>query len=196
MKDNNIAIFLDRDGTLIEDAGYLSDPAGIKFLPGSLEALKMFREAGLKVALISNQSGVARGFFEEETVLAIQEEIAVRASEAGAFIDAMYFCPHHPEGKIGRYRRSCACRKPEPGMILEAARDLGVDLARSFLLGDKVSDMEAAKRAGCRAVLVCSGEGRETLEILKTRGEFPELVADDLMEAARLILEEVGEMSL
>lgn len=144
------AVFFDRDGTLMEERGYCADPSGVRLYPRVPEALRMLKDAGFLNIVVSNQSGIGRGYFTEAEYRAVQSELLRQIGEE--LIDASYFCPDAP-GALS------ACRKPEPGMLLEAARDFGIDLSRSVVVGDKASDMECARRAGARAVLVETGYG-------------------------------------
>lgn len=153
------AIFLDRDGTLIEDANYLSRIEQVKLLPGAAEAVKLWNDAGWPVILITNQSGVARGYFPEERVHEVHRHLKLLLAEHGARLDAVYYCPHHPEGIVKEYRKPCECRKPRPGMILQAALEHDIDLSRSVMIGDKVDDMHAAEAAGCYGLYVDDSHG-------------------------------------
>ena len=179
------AVFLDRDGTVIQDVGYLDECDRIKFLPKVGKAIKLLNESGFKVIVITNQSGVARGYFTEETVKEINEYIHESLAEQGASIDMVYYCPHHIEGIIEEYRRECYCRKPDPGMIEEAAREFGIDLENSFVIGDKISDIEAGRRAGCKTILLASEDlpknGKETVII-------SDHIALDLYEAVKWLV--------
>ncbi len=145
------AAFLDRDGTLIEDVPYLSDPAGIRFFPGAAESLVRLRRAGLARVLATNQSGIGRGLFTEERLAEIHAELETRLAARGASLDAIYYCPAAPPEDGGP---DCPDRKPAPGLLLRGARDLGIDLAASWMVGDKMSDVEAGLAAGCRAILL------------------------------------------
>jgi histidinol-phosphate phosphatase family protein len=140
------ALFLDRDGTIIRDAGYPRDPAAVELVPGAVEALREARAQGFRLVIVSNQSGVARGLIRPEEARAVQARVEELFAEGGVTFDGAWFCFHGPDD-------ACACRKPAPGMILEAARALGVDPARSILIGDKPSDVEAGVAAGCQALL-------------------------------------------
>jgi len=150
------AVFLDRDGTIIEDVGYLDDCSKIKFLPRVSEAIKLLNKSGFKVIIVTNQSGVARGYFTEDTVKEINRYTQESLAKRGAFIDKIYYCPHHVEGTIEEYRKDCNWRKPNPGMIEEAAREFEIDLENSFVIGDKSIDIEAGRRAGCKTILLAS----------------------------------------
>jgi D-glycero-D-manno-heptose 1,7-bisphosphate phosphatase len=148
------AIFLDRDGTLIEDPGYLNNVEMVKPLPGAAEALMHLKKLGYKLVVVSNQSGVARGIIKEEVLAQITDRMRQLFGNAGAYIDRVYYCPYHPEGVIDRYRKESDDRKPMPGMLLRAARDMDIDLAMSWSIGDSYRDIEAGRRAGCRTILL------------------------------------------
>ena len=181
------AIFLDRDGTLIEERGYLGDLSQISLFPYSAPALRDLRAAGYALVVVTNQAGVARGFFDEAFVRRAHEALDRMLRAQGVVIDGYYYCPHHPAGVVEGYRRECRCRKPAPGMIEDAARDLGLDVARSWVIGDKWLDVELARRAGARGVLVRTGYGA-AIEAEPPPGVKPAAVLDDLGEAARWIL--------
>ncbi len=175
------AIFLDKDGTLIEDVPYNVDPALIRLYPDVPEALRRFRAAGYRLIVISNQAGVARGYFEESALAGVRETLYRLLAAEGVPLDGFYYCPHHPDGVVAGYAVSCQCRKPGPGMILRAAREHGVDLAGSWMIGDILNDVEAGSRAGCRTVLV--DKGNET-EWVAGAGRTPDLVVGTVLEAA------------
>jgi D-glycero-D-manno-heptose 1,7-bisphosphate phosphatase len=142
------AAFLDRDGVINEERNYVHRIEDFRFLPGALAACRKFVEAGYLLVVVTNQAGIARGYYDAADFERLTRWMEARFSEAGAPLSAVYHCPHHPDAKIGRLRRACDCRKPAPGLILEAQRDLGIDLSRSFLVGDKLSDIEAGRAAG------------------------------------------------
>jgi len=150
------AFFLDRDGVVIEDRNYLADPGLIRFVPGALETLREL-QSRFRIIIVTNQSGVSRGFFTEGELLFFHRQLVQLLSGHQVFLDAIYYCPHHPTLGRDRYRRYCTCRKPEPGMIFQAASDFGLDLRRSFIVGDKESDIVAGKRAGLHTVFLCQG---------------------------------------
>jgi len=150
------AVFLDRDGVLIEDVGYLSEPGAVALLPGAAEAVAALRDAGWRVVVITNQSGVARGMLTEARLAEIHARLRELLAVEGAEIDGLYYCPHHPDGDVEAYRRSCDCRKPAPGLLRAAARELEIGLSASWMVGDKASDIAAGAAAGCRTVLVGS----------------------------------------
>lgn len=153
------AVFLDRDGTLIEEVHYLSRPEQVKLIPGAADAVRRLNDLGVLVVVVTNQAGVARGYFPEGRVAEVHAHLAALLAEQGAKVDAFYFCPHHPTEGAGKYRIECDCRKPRPGMLLAAARDLDLDLSRSWMIGDKPCDAAAGRAAGCRSVLVRTGHG-------------------------------------
>lgn len=185
MEGKNKAVFLDRDGTIIEDLDYLNSPKQIKFIPGAIEAIKKLTSAGYKIIIISNQSAVARGLLTEDMLQTIDKIIHKTVLHGGGHIDGSYYCPHHPEHGIYPYKQECECRKPHSGLIKRAAREHALDLSASFLVGDKVSDIETGKRVGIKTVFVLTGHGREEQSLLK---EAPEQVANDLPEAVKWIL--------
>lgn len=153
------AVVFDRDGTLIEEVGYLDSLDRIRFFPWTVEALRVLHRAGYRLVVVTNQAGVARGFFDEAFVERTHRWLAERFRAAGVEIERFYYCPHHPDGQIARYRQECECRKPRPGMLRRAERELGLDLAGSFVVGDRWLDVELAQRAGARGILVRTGFG-------------------------------------
>ncbi len=154
------AVFLDRDGTLIEEVHYLSAPEQVRLIPGAAEAVRRLNAAGVLVVVVTNQAGVAREYFPESRVAEVHAHLSALLAERGAHIDAYYYCPHHPTEGIGAYRVACECRKPKPGLLLTAACELDIDLSRSWMIGDKPCDAEAGTAAGCRAVPVRTGYGQ------------------------------------
>jgi D-glycero-D-manno-heptose 1,7-bisphosphate phosphatase len=185
MSEKSKAVFLDRDGTIIEDSGYINSPEQIKFIPGSIEAIRKLNDAGYKVVIISNQAGIARGLLTEDMLQTIDKIIHRQILSGGGHIDASYYCPHHPEHGAYPYKQVCECRKPHPGLIKRAVRDQALELAGSFMVGDKPSDVETGQRAGVKTVFVRTGHGREEEKKLK---EKPDHSADNLAEAVRWIL--------
>jgi len=179
------AVFLDKDGTLIEDVPYNADPDRIRLMPRAAEGLFRLHAAGYSLVVVSNQAGVARGYFDEEALVPVEARLRELLDEAGVLLAGFYYCPHHPEGSVEPYAIECDCRKPQPGMILQASRDLGVDPKESWLVGDILNDVEAGRKAGCKTVLI--DNGNETEWVL-TRERLPDHVARDLAEAASIIL--------
>jgi len=183
------AVFLDRDGTIIEDDGYISEVSRIRVFPWSAEAIRRLRDAGFLIVVVTNQAGVARGFFDEPFIGEAHRHLDALLASQGARIDAYYYCPHHPEGVVTPYARVCDCRKPAPGMIAKAASDLDIDVAGSFVVGDKWLDIELAQRAGAAAVLVRTGYG-QAAEAERPARIQPVPVVDTLLDAAAWILEQ------
>ena len=177
-------IFLDRDGTLNEEVNYLHRKEDLVFLPGVPEALKAFKDQGYRLVVVTNQAGVARGYYTEDDVKELHRYMNELLAGQGVKIDAFYYCPHHPEHGIGKYKVRCHCRKPETGMFEMAEQDCAVDKASSWMIGDKLIDMEAGRNYGVRTVLVGTGYGAGVHEEQKKKGDFPyDLYADDLLEA-------------
>lgn len=160
------AVFLDRDGTINEEKNYLHRIEDFQFIDGSCEAIKKFNQAGYLVLVVTNQSGVARGYFSLEDVEILHQHMAERLAAADAHVDGFYICPHHPEAGQGEFQRVCSCRKGEPGMLLKAAKEHGIDLGRSYMVGDKEADIEAGEKAGCSSLLVLTGYGNETAQVI------------------------------
>lgn len=201
MKDINTqpeprrAIFLDRDGTLNEEVGYLRALADLRFCAGAVEAVRLINKAGWLAVVLTNQSGVARGLFAEAFIGEVHAEMQRRLQLGGAHLDAVYACPHLPpaEGKIEeealrQYRIGCNCRKPKPGLIWQAAADFGIDVTHSFVIGDRYRDVEMGHNAGARSVLVLTGYGREEYAQRVHWPRQPEFVAANLREAVQTIL--------
>lgn len=152
-------VFLDKDGTLVEDVPYSADPALIRLLPGVSEALRIFHAGGWRVAIVTNQSGVARGVFPESALHGVEIRLRELFAESGVPLAGFFYCPHHPEGTVPGYATTCECRKPSPGLILTGSKQLGVDPQDCWMIGDQVTDVEAGQRAGCRTALVETLEG-------------------------------------
>ena len=161
------AVFLDRDGTINEEVGYLDRLEKLRIYPEAFDAILLINQSGMKAVVISNQSGVARGYFDEAFVATVHERIQELLKEHGARIDRFYHCPHHPTEGMGAYRMACACRKPEAGMLIRAAQEMGIDLARSYMVGDMPKDIEAAGKAGTKGILVRTGYGGNHLKQMK-----------------------------
>ena len=156
------AVFLDRDGTINIEKNYLHTIEDFEFIPGAPEAIKKLKEAGFLVIVVSNQSGVARGYFDEDSVNQLHQHIQAELAVYGTSIDDFYFCPHHPDKGLGVYKAACNCRKGKPGMLLQAALEHNLDLQHSFMVGDKLADIVAGERAGCKSILVLTGYGATT----------------------------------
>jgi D-glycero-D-manno-heptose 1,7-bisphosphate phosphatase len=182
------AVFLDRDGTINEDVGYPGRFEQVRIYPYSFEAVRKLNAAGFAVVIVTNQSGVGRGFFSEDDLRVIHDRLRAEFAAAGARIDAIYYCPHFAGSSSSLYDTDCACRKPFPGMALRAREDLGLDLEDSYMVGDKVEDVRFGLNAGAWTVLVLTGYGEASREILLREGVDPDHVASDLGAAAEWIL--------
>lgn len=175
------AVFLDKDGTLIEDVPYNVDPAAVRLAPGAGAALARLHALGYALIVVSNQAGVAHGYFAARALDAVYDRMRLLLAPHQAPLAGFYYCPHHPEGRVARYATPCACRKPAPGLLLAAATIHGIDLERSWMIGDILDDVEAGRRAGCRTVLI--DNGHET-EWRRSPMRTPDVVASGLTDAA------------
>lgn len=182
------AVFLDRDGTLITETGYLTDPAGWTFVPGAPGAVARLNAAGIPVALVTNQSAIARGLLDEDGLRRIHAAIAAGLEAAGAHVDLILHCPFHPEFGGDRWDRYAGWRKPLPGMLIEAARRFGVDPATAATVGDSDRDLRAGEACGARAILVETGKGRRELEVARARLGVEPTVVPDLARAVDVLL--------
>ena len=171
----NRAVFLDRDGTMARDVRYCSRPEDFELFPGTGEAIRLLNQHGLKVIVVTNQSGIARGYFTEETLAEIHQKMKDELAKEGAFVDAIYYCPHHPED-------GCECRKPKPKMVLQAASHHHIELERSFIVGDLQMDIELGKAVGCTTILVANSP------FSADEGAKPDAIVPDLLKAAQTIL--------
>jgi D-glycero-D-manno-heptose 1,7-bisphosphate phosphatase len=190
---SNVGVFLDRDGTIIQEATHLSDIDQLELIDGAAQGVHGLNVAGFKVVVITNQSAVARGYLNEETLHDIHQSLQERLGEQDATLDAIYYCPHHPTAGVSPYRGECGCRKPHPGMLHQAAEELDIDLGRSFVVGDKAIDVEVGSRVGSRTVLVRTGYGSQVETELGSHDVQPDFVADDLREASAWILAQQSE---
>jgi histidinol-phosphate phosphatase family protein len=184
----NRAVFLDRDGTINEEVSYLADLTQLRLIEGASAAIGRLNQEAFKVVVVSNQSGVARGYLAEDSVQHVHSALRERLERAHAQVDAFYYCPHHPTEGIGPYRRDCHCRKPKPGMLERAARELQIDLNNSFIVGDRLSDLIAGHAVGCKPILVQTGFGHETQRALIGCPVQPIFIAATLLEACEWIL--------
>jgi histidinol-phosphate phosphatase family protein len=181
------AVFLDKDGTIIENVPYNVDPERIRLSPGAEEGLRQLHRAGYPLFVVSNQAGVARGYFPESALQGVEARLRELLAAFGVPLAGFTYCPHHPEGSVEGLAVVCECRKPAPGMIVRTAAEHGIDVARSWMVGDILDDIQAGRRAGCRTILVDSGN--ETKWILSPVRE-PHYRAGDLADAARHIIEQ------
>jgi D-glycero-D-manno-heptose 1,7-bisphosphate phosphatase len=182
------AVFIDRDGTLTEEVGYVNHPERLRLLPRSAAAVRRLNEAGLAAVVVTNQAGIARGYFSDEVMTAVNQKLADELKRAGAHLDGLYVCPHHPTEGPPPLRGECECRKPKPGLLLRAAADLDLDLATSTVVGDKPSDLAAARPVGASAVLVLTGYGLGEWEYRRAHFPAPDHVAPDLLDAVEWVI--------
>lgn len=183
------AVFIDRDGTLTEEVGYVNHPERLRLLPRSAAAVRRLNESGIAAVVATNQAGIARGYFSEDVMQAVNERLIEQLKDAGAHLDGLYVCPHHPTEGLPPFRVDCDCRKPRPGLLLRAARELDLDLGDSAMVGDKPSDLLVARPVGARAILVLTGYGRGEWEY--RRAHFPVVpdhVASDLLDAVEWVI--------
>jgi D-glycero-D-manno-heptose 1,7-bisphosphate phosphatase len=179
------AIFLDKDGTLVENVPYNVDPALVQFTPGAIAGLQLLSRAGYPLFVVTNQSGLARGYFSEADLQGVEQHLRDQLAQADIPLQGIYACPHHPDGVVAAYRRACDCRKPQPGLLYQAAVDHGIDLTHSWMIGDILHDIEAGRAAGCRTILI--DNGNET-EWQLTCSRLPHHSVSNLWEAAQIIL--------
>jgi D-glycero-D-manno-heptose 1,7-bisphosphate phosphatase len=183
------AVFIDRDGTLTDEVGYVNHPTRLRLLPRSAEAVRRLNAAGVRAVVVTNQAGLARGYFSRDVLEAVNERLVDLLAREGARLDGLYVCPHHPTEGEPPFRADCDCRKPRPGLLLRAADDLGLDLAGSVVVGDRPSDLAVARPVGARGVLVLTGYGLGEWEY--RRAHFPvtpDHVAGDLLDAVEWAL--------
>jgi D-glycero-D-manno-heptose 1,7-bisphosphate phosphatase len=188
------AVFLDRDGTVNEQMGYINHISRFHLLPEAAAAIKLLNDKSIPVVVVSNQSGVARGYFPRELVDEVHGKMKRLLAAQGAFVDGIYICPHHPEAKMEKYRQQCNCRKPKTGMLEQAAAEMNLDLKKSFLIGDRWSDLQCAVNAGSTPVLVLTGYGRGDYQYIGPKqGVQPAFVGDNLMQAVEWVLAELEQ---
>jgi len=180
------AVFMDRDGTINEEVGYLDNLDKLQILPEAFEAVRLVNQNGMKTVVITNQSGIGRGFFDEAFVGRVHEEMRSLFLKEGAVIDSFYYCPHHPTEGMGQYRQVCSCRKPEPGLLLKAAEDLDIDIGKSYMIGDMPKDVEVGQRAGAKGILVQTGYGK----VADMGSIHPDYIAQDILDAVTWIMQD------
>lgn len=185
MGDGDCGVFLDKDGTLIEDVPYNVDPEKVQLTAGAPEGLRMLHAAGYRLIVVSNQAGVARGYFAETALAGIEARIRNLLAAEEIPLLGFYYCPHHPQGCVPEYTLVCSCRKPQPGLLLRASQAHAIDLEQSWLIGDILDDIEAGHRAGCRAILLANGHEHEWS---LSPSRVPDAIAATLDAAARVIL--------
>jgi D-glycero-D-manno-heptose 1,7-bisphosphate phosphatase len=183
------AVFIDRDGTISEEVGYINHPSRFRLFPYTAAAIKLLNDQGWLAVVITNQAGVARGYFTESMIETVHDNLLRELREKGARVDAIYYCAHHPSVGEPPYRQECDCRKPKPGLVTRASKELGIALKQSWMIGDRYGDIELARNAGVRSALVLSGYGRGEWENQRSQWkQQPDLVAENLLEAVELIL--------
>ena len=188
------AVFLDRDGTVNEQMGYINHISRFILLPGAASAIRTLNEQHIPVVVVTNQSGLARGYFPPSLLEEVHAKMRRELAAEGAHLDGIYICPHHPEAEEERFRRDCSCRKPKTGLLEQAASELELDLRRSFMVGDRWSDLKCGARVGATPVLVLTGYGRGDREYIGPQQEIrPAKVAEDLPEAAEWITKRLNE---
>lgn len=190
------AVFLDRDGTLNEEVGYVNHIERFTLLPRVGHAIRLLNDHELKTVVITNQSGVARGYFPESLIDLVHEKMQALLKMEGAHLDGIYYCPHHPDVGNPPYRQKCRCRKPATGLVEEAVRQLDLDCSQSYMVGDRGVDIEFAREIGAKGILVLTGYGKGEWEYFKDQWKVkPDHVAPDLYEAVQWILQQEGERS-
>ncbi len=185
------AVFMDRDGTINEEVGYVNHLERFVLLPRVGEAIRILNQHGLRAVVITNQSGVARGYFPESLIHLVHQRMRDHLKREGAYLDGIYYCPHHPDVGSPPYRQKCRCRKPETGLVEEASRTLNLDSSKSYMIGDRGNDLEFAHRIGIKGILVLTGYGRGEWEYCQNQWKVkPDHVAQDLYEAVQWILQQ------
>jgi len=183
------AVFIDRDGTISEEVGYINHPSRFRLFPYSAQAIKELNDSGWLAVVVTNQAGVARGYFAEELITTVHEKMQLELEKQSARLDAIYYCAHHPTVGEPPYRAECDCRKPKIGLITRAAEELDIDLSESWMIGDRYSDIELAHHAGIRSAFVLSGYGRGEWEHQRTGWTYqPDLISENLLEAVEGIV--------
>ena len=187
------AIFLDRDGTINEEVDFLTSADELHLLPGSAEAIRLANTLGLKVIVITNQSGIARGLLTEEHLREIHAALTERLRGHQAVIDAFYYCPHHPDAELPQYRVACDCRKPGVGMITRAVQEFSIDPAQSFVIGDRLIDIQTGNAAGVESILVLTGYGKDELDLCRQQKADISFIAADLSEAMQYVRQRIEQ---
>ena len=185
------AIFMDRDGTISHEVGYVNHPNRFSVMDFSGKAIQMINASDYLAIVVTNQAGVAHGYFTIDMVDVVHNKMKQQLAIDGATIDAIYFCPHHPRGLIEEYKKDCYCRKPNPGLLEKAQKDFDIDLTSSFMIGDKISDIELARRVGAKGVMVMTGYGLGEYTYQREQWKVdPDYIAEDLLSAVKWILEQ------
>ncbi len=194
MQNLKPAVFLDRDGTIIEEVNYLKNKEDLKLIQGVAESLKKLNKLNFLTILVTNQSGVARGYYDEKNVSIINNELNKILKKENAILDSIYYCPHHPKGTVEEYAKQCNCRKPATGMIDSAIKNFkNIDIKNSYVIGDKFIDVELAHNAGCKGILVKTGHGIEEIE--KNKNKTADYIAQDITDAVNWIENNIKKYS-
>ena len=183
----HIGVFLDRDGTINEEIDFLSSPEELSLIPEYAAAIKVANELGLKVFITTNQSGISRGLLTEERLTEIHKSLQHLLQESDAYVDAIYYCPHHPEIGEEPYRMECECRKPNIGMLTRAANEFDVDLKKSFVIGDRLIDIQTGNNCGAVSILVLTGYGKQELELPSAHDVQIQYIAENLYDAMQYV---------
>ncbi|MDI6778992.1 MAG: D-glycero-beta-D-manno-heptose 1,7-bisphosphate 7-phosphatase [Bacteroidota bacterium] len=188
----DIGIFLDRDGTINEELEFISDPENVVLIPGSVDAIREANRLGLKVFVITNQSGIARGLIKEEDLVRVHNKLVKLLNAENAHLDAIYFCPHHPDYGEPPYRTLCDCRKPNTGMLKQAEAEFNIDLKKSYIIGDRIIDIQTAHAAGAKSILVLTGYGKNQIEIVKSQNIYVDYIAKNLHDAMQFVKKSIN----
>lgn len=192
MDKSRIGVFMDRDGTVSKEIGYVNHPARYELLPRTAAAIRKLNQAGIKALLTTNQAGVARGYFKEDMIWKVHDKLERLLKEKDAYLDSIYYCPHHPDVGEGKYRQDCDCRKPKPGLLIQGKEEFDLDLTKSYMIGDKISDVEVGQEVGAKGVLVLTGYGLGAYEYEREQWNVePDYIAKDLLDAVNWILKDI-----
>ena len=190
--EKRIAVFIDRDGTINKEGGYINHESRLELMPNSAKGIKLLNDSGVLAIVCTNQAGVARGYFKENLIKVVHNRLQDLLKEQGAFLDEIYYCPHHPTVGPEGYKRECICRKPKTGMIDEAAKKFNIDVKKSYVIGDKMSDIMWGHKAGTKSVMVLTGYGRGEYEYQRQDWkDNPDYIAEDLEAAVKWILQDI-----
>jgi D-glycero-D-manno-heptose 1,7-bisphosphate phosphatase len=192
LSEGRIGVFIDRDGTLNEERDFLGRPEDLQLVAGAGDAVRTLNRLGVVTCVISNQSGVARGFFSEADVALVHDALEKDLRSSGARLDRIYYCPHHPTEGITPYRVDCECRKPKPGMLRAAEREFAIDLSRSYVIGDKLDDVSAGRAVNATTILVLTGYGKMSQSMAANSGITPDLIVPSITEAVGYIADRMS----
>ena len=185
-------VFIDRDGTINKEAGYINHPDNFEIYPFVAQAVRLLNKYDILAVVVTNQAGIARGYFPIENMFRLHDKMVNELEKNGARLDGIYYCPHHPSSKIPEYAKDCDCRKPKPGMIKQAVKDLAIDEKKMYVVGDKVSDIELGWNTGCKTLFVLTGYGKGELAKFEGKGKKPDFICENLLEAVVEIIKDLG----